>query len=424
MAFNFSRGDRGFGDIKFEDDADTGIDFEADTVKIETGGAERFVVENAQATLNVPLHISQSTTEGLVITKDDGHYREIQFKTILTGDTTATDTAFIQVRSDEGLVIGCQSAHDEIIFMTTDGTPTTANAMVITAAKTVGIGNRSWDQSDHAPSTILHLESAQPTITFSDSGTEKGTIGINSSDNILIENKTANKHIVFKVLDQATVKEGLRLDGAVPEVVVNQTSDSLVDFRVESDNNEHMLFVDGSEDKIGIGTASPQSTLHIHADSIDGGAVTISQADNSADASQLNLTKARGTAASPAAVQNNDFIGQIKFEAYDGNSYDNFGDMYLQAAGTISTTSHPTKMILRTTKVSATSPTTAITIDENQNLIAEGNLEAKDTITIRDQNAPASSTSNGFRGEIRYDSNYIYVAVADNTWKRVLLSTW
>ena len=152
--------------------------------------------------------------------------------------------------------------------------------------------------------------------------------------------------------------------------------------------------------------------------------VTISQADNSADASQLNLTKARGTAASPAAVQNNDFIGQIKFEAYDGNSYDNFGDMYLQAAGTISTTSHPTKMILRTTKVSATSPTTAITIDENQNLIAEGNLEAKDTITIRDQNAPASSTSNGFRGEIRYDSNYIYVAVADNTWKRVLLSTW
>ena len=123
-------------------------------------------------------------------------------------------------------------------------------------------------------------------------------------------------------------------------------------------------------------------------------------------------------------MQSNDFLGQVRFVAYDGNSYDNFADMYVQAAGTISTTSHPTKMVFRTTKVSATSPTTAITLDENQNLIAEGNLEAKDTITIRNQNPPTSATDSGFRGEIRYDSNYIYIAVADNTWKRVLLSTW
>ena len=169
MAFNFSRGKRGFGDITFEEDADTGIDFEADTVKIETGGAERFVITNSEATLNVPLHISQSTTEGLVFTKADGDHREIQFRTVLTGDSTPTDTAFIQVNSAEGLVIGCQSPFDEISFMTTDGGGTTANALVLTSAKTVGIGNRSWDQTDHAPSTILHLESAQPTITFSDS---------------------------------------------------------------------------------------------------------------------------------------------------------------------------------------------------------------------------------------------------------------
>ena len=94
--------------------------------------------------------------------------------------------------------------------------------------------------------------------------TDKATIGVNSSDNILIENKTINKHIVFKVNDQGAVKEGFRLDGAVPEVVVNQTSDSLVDFRVESDNNAHMLFVDGSADKLGINTDAPNSGLHIN----------------------------------------------------------------------------------------------------------------------------------------------------------------
>ncbi len=329
MAYKFSKGNRGLGDIAFEDDADTGIDFEADTIKLETNGVERLVVNN-------------------------------------------------------------------------DG---------------VGIGNNS-------PSTLLHLEGTDPTITFSESNTEKATIGVNSSDNILVENKTINKHIVFKVNDQGTTREGLRLDGAVPEVVVNQTSDSLVDFRVESNDITHMLFVDGGENKVGIGQPSPQTTLHIHADSINNGAVTISQSDNSGDASQLDLMKSRGSGASPATVQSNDFLGQLRFLAYDGNSYDNFADIYVQASNTISTSSHPTKMVIRTTRENATSPTTALTIDETQNVKAEGNLEANEALIIRNDVTPSSASDFGMKGEIRWDSNYIYVCVAIDTWKRVALSTW
>lgn len=234
----------------------------------------------------------------------------------------------------------------------------------------IGIGTTS-------PTEILTLNAPDPTIRFEENGTHKASIGVNSSDNILIENKTINKHIVFKVNDQGVVREGLRLDGAVPEVVVNQQhgiggDDSLIDFRVESDNNTHMLFVSGGVDKVGIGTNTPMTTLHVHSDSINNGALLISQADNSTDASQLDLSKARGSAASPTAVQNNDFLGQVRFLAYDGNSYDNFADMYAQAAGTISTTSHPTKVIIRTTQISATSPTTAVTIDENQDMTVAG----------------------------------------------------
>ena len=44
---------------------------------------------------------------------------------------------------------------------------------------------------------------------------------------------------------------------------MNQTSDSLVDFRVESDNQTHMVFVDGSADKVGISTGTPHSGLQI-----------------------------------------------------------------------------------------------------------------------------------------------------------------
>jgi len=327
-----------------------------------------------------------------------------------------------------------------------------------------------------ATNTILNLDGTDPTITFIESNSIKATIGVNSADNILIENKVMNKHIVFKANDQGVVREGLRLDGAVPEVVVNQQhgingDTSLIDFRVESDNNTHMFFVDGSADKIGVNTSSPiaeldvagkiaitaesatpsapadgqgyiysksdgklywrsydltetdltatggggggtpggsdsmvqyndggsfngaqglvyddsntrvgigitapLSTLHVHADTINNGAVTISQADNSGDASQLDLSKARGTGASPTAVQSSDYIGQVRMLGYDGNSYDNFADIYAQAAGTISTTSHPTKVVIRTTQASATSPTTAVTIDENQNMTVNGNI--------------------------------------------------
>jgi len=47
MAYKFSKGSRGLGDITFEDDADTGIDFEADTIKLETAGNEVLVVSGS-----------------------------------------------------------------------------------------------------------------------------------------------------------------------------------------------------------------------------------------------------------------------------------------------------------------------------------------------------------------------------------------
>lgn len=169
MAYKYSVGRRDFGDIDYEGDDNTQIDFDADFIALVTNGVQVFSVSGSQ----------------------------------------------------------------------------------------VGIGTAS-------PTEILTLNATEPSILFQEAGTDMATIGVNSSDNILIENKTMNKHIVFKVNDQGAVKEGFRLDGAVPEVVVNQTSDSLVDFRVESNNNAHMLFVDGSADKVGINTDAPNSGLHIN----------------------------------------------------------------------------------------------------------------------------------------------------------------
>jgi len=116
----------------------------------------------------------------------------------------------------------------------------------------------------------IHLQNVNPNLQFTSSvdAAYNSVFALNSSNNILIQNNSLNKHIVLKTNDAGVIKEGFRLDGAVPEVVINQTSDSLVDFRVESDNNTHMLYVDGSADKIGINTDTPLVKLDINDNTI------------------------------------------------------------------------------------------------------------------------------------------------------------
>lgn len=46
------------------------------------------------------------------------------------------------------------------------------------------------------------------------------------------------------------------------------------------------------------------------------------------------------------------------------------------------------------------------------------------TLRIMNQRTPASSTSDALAGEICYDSNYVYVAVGTNSWKRIGLSSF
>lgn len=47
-----------------------------------------------------------------------------------------------------------------------------------------------------------------------------------------------------------------------------------------------------------------------------------------------------------------------------------------------------------------------------------------DIIRVRIPNTPASALDIGDKGNICWDSNYVYVCVATNTWKRAALSSW
>ena len=45
-------------------------------------------------------------------------------------------------------------------------------------------------------------------------------------------------------------------------------------------------------------------------------------------------------------------------------------------------------------------------------------------VILQSASAPASASDAGTSGEVRWNSSYIYVCVATNTWKRAALSTW
>lgn len=47
-----------------------------------------------------------------------------------------------------------------------------------------------------------------------------------------------------------------------------------------------------------------------------------------------------------------------------------------------------------------------------------------DTVRVRTTKTPSSASASGTTGDICWDSNYVYVCVATNTWKRSALATW
>lgn len=80
----------------------------------------------------------------------------------------------------------------------------------------------------------------------------------------LRDNTDSIGQLRFSIGSSGTI-ESLRLKD--DEAVFNDTASSGMDFRVESDNETHALFVQGSTDRVAIGTSSPSRQFHVNATS-------------------------------------------------------------------------------------------------------------------------------------------------------------
>jgi hypothetical protein len=61
------------------------------------------------------------------------------------------------------------------------------------------------------------------------------------------------------------------------------------------------------------------------------------------------------------------------------------------------------------------------TIHIGDKTISETNVD--DSMEIKNISVPSSSTSEGNKGDVVFDDNFMYVCVSTNTWKRISLDT-
>lgn len=206
--------------------------------------------------------------------------------------------------------------------------------------------------------------------------------------------------------------------------------------------------VDTTNGYVGVGTAAPEAYIDARWPLLShdasfrvtgGGAIVQNAGDHASDpASIFTLRRGRGSLASPTAINSGDTLGSFQFGGYDGTAWRSGwnGGVQMSAIATEnwSSTARGARFVFRTSAVGSTSAADRLNIDENGICVGATSVPTISDgvgvdvngkiLRLRSSKTPASATATGNVGEICWDSNYIYVAVGANSWKRAALSTW
>jgi hypothetical protein len=175
------------------------------------------------------------------------------------------------------------------------------------------------------------------------------------------------------------------------------------------------VYID-DDSKVGIGTDSPSASLHLSGNlganirQSDTGASTDTEVNSTIEyyrgdnTSRVGYVGFGSSGTQTYSIVNETASGNI--EVSPGTN-----GVFKVVASELQVDGSGDSYITGNVGIGVMSPTTKLDINS-------------DTVRLRTSKTPASASDTGNQGDIAWDTNYIYVCVATDTWKRVAISTW
>ena len=165
------------------------------------------------------------------------------------------------------------------------------------------------------------------------------------------------------------------------------------------------------------GTARINSTVLVVGDGATA-SVTCTNYTANAQGPQLFLRKSRGTEASGTVVNTNDNLGSLNFQ---GRNTSGVHVSSSRIRGLCEVT--PTGEFVAGQLAFGVS-TETVAVADKMWLSSNGSLDIDgNTIRLRSSRTISSSTNTGSTGEVCWDSSYLYLCIATNTWRRISLGS-
>ena len=278
------------------------------------------------------------------------------------------------------------------IFSEVDGTPASGDmpTRMVLATRTAGegapVGRISIGSTGSVSiindlvisDTIVHSGDSNTkirfptvdTISFETGGSQRLNIGSSGNVNIITGDLTLPDAIIHK--------EDLNTKIRFPATDTISMETSGVE-RLRIDSNGRLLIGTDSSRQTRLGTSTFHSTVQVESDGE--AAVSVSRFNNGTGSSRLVLQKSRGTAASPAVVQDDDTVGQILFSGWDGDTFTNTAQIRSEVDGTPGDDDMPGNLIFGTTADGASGATERMRIGSDGKILV-GHTVARSTAGI------------------------------------------